>query len=133
MLTAKENMRETIRGGKPDRLVNQYEAIQLLFHPALMFGGPRLEKGGPDVVNAWGVTNSYPAHVPGPFPVHTPDKIVIKDIERWKDYVHAPSLEFTDEQWAICKGMYDAVDGTKAYKACFIAPGLFEHTPFNVH
>ena len=38
MLTAKENMREVIRGGNPDRLVNQYEAINLLFHPFIMFG-----------------------------------------------------------------------------------------------
>lgn len=31
MLTAKENLREVIRGGNPDRFVNQYEAVQLLF------------------------------------------------------------------------------------------------------
>ena len=128
MLTAKENMREVIRGGNPDRLVNQYEAISLLFHPFMMFASPLCQKGMENVVNAWGVTNSFPENVPGAFPVHTPDKIVLKDIENWRDYVHAPSLEFTDEQWAICKAMYDAVDGEKAYKACFVAPGLFEQT-----
>ena len=127
MLTAKENMRAAVLGGTPDRYVNQYEAISLLFHPAMMTG-PRVVKGGPDVVNAWGVTNSFPANVPGSFPVHTPDKIVIKDIERWRDYVHAPSLKFPQELWDVCKGMYEAVDGTKAYKASFIAPGLFEQT-----
>jgi len=126
MLTAKENMRQVILGGNPDRLVNQYEAISLLFHPYMMFSSPLLQKGGPDVVNAWGITNSFPENVPGSFPVHTPDKIVLKDIENWRDYVKAPSLEFTPEQWAICKGMYDAVDGTKAFKAAFVAPGLFE-------
>ena len=126
MLTAKENLREVIRGGNPDRYVNQYEAIQLLFHPFAMFSSPLMKKGDPDVVNAWGVTNSFPENVPGAFPVHTPEKIVLKDIENWRDYVKFPSLEFTDEQWAICKSMYDAVDGTKAYKAAFVAPGLFE-------
>ena len=126
MLTAKENMREVIRGGNPDRIVNQYEAVQLMLHPFMMFGGPRVVKGGPDVVDAWGVTNSFPENVPGQFPVHTPDKIVLKDIEHWRDYVKAPSLEFTPEQWAICKGMYDAVDGTKAYKAVLVVSGLFE-------
>jgi hypothetical protein len=79
-------------------------------------------------VNAWGVTNAFPENVPGAFPVHTPDKIVVKDIEHWRDYVHAPSLEFPEELWSVCQGMYDAVDGTKAYKATFIAPGLFEQT-----
>ena len=128
MLTAKQNLQETIRGGKPERFVNQFEAMQLLFHPYLMFSGKRVERGGPDIVNSWGVTNSFPENVPGPFPVHTPDKIVVKDIERWQDYVKAPSLKFTDEQWATAKAMYDAVDSTQSYKAAFIAPGLFEQT-----
>lgn len=125
MLTAKENMREVIRGGNPDRYVNQYEAVQLLPTPFSMFN-PSVNKGELNKLNAWGVTYSFPENVPGGFPVHTPDKIVIKDIENWRDYVKAPSLDFTDEQWAACKGIYDSVDGTKAYKAAMVAPGLFE-------
>jgi len=125
MLTAKENMRQVILGGNPDRFVNQYEALSLLIHPAMM-ASPLLKKGDPDMVNAWGVTFSFPENVPGQFPVHTPDKIVIKDIENWRDYVKAPSLEFPPHLWEICKGMYAAVDGEKAFKACFVAPGLFE-------
>ena len=70
MLTAKENMRQVILGGNPDRLVNQYEAIQLLFHP-FMLSSPLLKRGDENVVNAWGVTNSFPANTPGAFPVHT--------------------------------------------------------------
>ena len=128
MLNAKQNMQEVIRGGTPARFVNQYEAFSLLFHPYFMFGPPMAQKGGPDIVNAWGVTNSFPANTPGSFPVHTPDKIVVKDIENWQDYVKPPPLNFSDEQWAIAKGMYDAVDGTQSYKAVFVAPGLFEHT-----
>ncbi|MBR6849834.1 MAG: hypothetical protein IKM88_06325 [Lachnospiraceae bacterium] len=116
MLTAKENMRQCIIGGKPDRVVNQYEGIALLFHPFLL-ASPLLKKGDPPMVNAWGVTNAFPDNVPGAFPVHTPDKIVVQDIEHWRDYVHAPSLDFPEELWNICQGMYDAVDGNKAYKA----------------
>ena len=93
MLTAKENMRETVRGGNPDRFVNQYEAVSILMHPYLMTQ-PLLKRGMENVVNGWGVTNSFPENVPGAFPVHTPDKIVVKDIEQWQDYVHAPSLKF---------------------------------------
>ena len=127
MLTAKQNMQECIRGGNPERFVNQYEAIKLLFHPYFLHAGS-VSKGDINVVNAWGVTNSFPENVPGGFPVHTADKIVIKDIEHWRDYVKAPPLKFTDEEWGMFKGMYDAVDGTQAYKAPFVAPGLFEHT-----
>ena len=39
MLTPKQNMLEVITGGNPDRFVNQYEAVQLLFHP-FMFTNP---------------------------------------------------------------------------------------------
>ena len=100
MLTAKQNMIECMKGrkGHPDRFVNQYEAMQLLFHP-FMFASPLLQEGMENVVNAWGVTNTFPKGVPGAFPVHTPDKIVVKDIEHWKDYVKAPSLKFSQEQW----------------------------------
>lgn len=127
MLTAKQNMLEVIRGGNPDRIVNQYEAVYLMFHP-FMFASPLLQKGQENVVNAWGVTNSFPEGTPGAFPVHTPDKIVVKDIEHWRDYVHAPSLKFSQDQWDQIKEQYDAVDGSKAFKAAFVAPGLFEQT-----
>ena len=128
MLTAKQNMQEVLRGGNPERFVNQYEAIILLFHPFIMFSNPIVEEGAEGVMNAWGVTNSFPKNTPGVFPVHTPDKIVIKDIERWRDYVKAPSLVFSDEQWDIAKATYDEVDGNLAYKAAFVYPGLFEQT-----
>ncbi len=128
MLTAKQNMQEAIRGGNPERFVNQYEAIQLLFHPYIFHSSALLEKGQTNVVNAWGITNSFPENTPGAFPVHTADKIVVKDIEHWRDYVHAPPLKFSDEEWAMFKAQYDAVDGDQAYKATFIAPGLFEQS-----
>ena len=127
MLTAKQNFRECVKGGKPDRYVNQYEALQLMFHPFLM-ATPLLQPGQENVVNAWGVTNSFPANTPGSFPVHTPDKIVVKDIEHWQDYVHAPSLQFPNELWDAANGMYNSADGEKCYRPIFIAPGLFEQT-----
>lgn len=127
MLTAKENLREAIRGGNPDRFVNQYEAIQLLFHPFNLHS-PQPAKGQENVVNAWGITFSFPEGTPGAFPVHTPDKIVVKDIENWRDYVHAPALDFPQAEWDMFKEQFDAVDGSKSFKAAFVAPGLFEQT-----
>ena len=97
MLTAKENLRQTIiDGGKPDRFVNNYEGIYLMMHPQIIHSGALLNVGDHDVVNAWGVTNSWPEGTPGSFPVHTPDKIVCKDIEEWQDYVKAPSTDFAE-------------------------------------
>ena len=131
MLTAKENLLETIRGGKPDRFVNQYEAFHMLSHPFGMFGnGERPQPGQMNCKNAWGVISSWPAHTPAPYPEHTPDKVVVKDIECWQDYVHAPSLKFTDEQWGIAKELYDAVDSSKAFRTAMIHPGLFEQSHY---
>lgn len=125
MLTAKENLLECIRGGNPDRFVNQYEFIKLRMNPSGLHSN-RPKKGEPDCENSWGVTYSFPENVPAGFPVHTPEKVVIKDIENWKEYVHAPSLDFPEEEWAMFKEQYDAIDSTKALKASFVAPGLFE-------
>ena len=124
MLTAKENMRECIKGGKPDRFVNQYEAIQFFFAPH-SWHSPNPQKGQENVVNAWGITFSFPEGVPGAFPVHTPEKIVLKDIEHWRDYVHAPSLDFPDAEWEECQRQLDAGDD-RAFHAIFEAPGIFE-------
>jgi len=128
MLTAKQNMREAVRGGKPERYVNQYEAVTLMFHPYMIHSQGLLSRGQENVVNAWGVTNSFPEGTPGTMPVHTPDKIVVQDITRWRDYVHPPSLKFADAEWDAFKAQYDAVDGELTYKAAFVAPGLFEQT-----
>ena len=128
MLTAKQNLQEVIRGGNPERFVNQYEAITIMMHPYILHSNALLSPGQMNVVNAWGVTNCFPEGTPGAFPVHTPDKIVVKDIEDWKEYVHAPSLKFSQEEWDMFKAQYDAVDGTQTYKAAFVAPGLFEQT-----
>ena len=35
MLTKKQNLLETIRGGHPDRYVNQYEAIAMVYGPRI--------------------------------------------------------------------------------------------------
>ena len=86
MLTKRQNFLETIRGGKPDRYVKCYEALALVPTPYALTN-PRPKKGGEPVVNKWGVTISYPENAPGPFPVHDEEHIVIKDIERWRDFV----------------------------------------------
>ena len=125
MLTARQNFYEAVTGGNPDRFANQYEALRLCLHPGFLHS-PSPKEGEENVVNAWGVTNSFPVGTPAAFPVHTPDKIVIKDIESWKEYVHAPSTEFPEAEWDMFRAVYDSVDTKQAYKAVFYVPGLFE-------
>lgn len=125
MLTIKQNLLETIHGGNPDRFVNQYEAFQMVFDP-IMAQSPMPTLGGGEVKNAWGVTNVWPEGTPGSFPVHTPDKIVIKDITEWQKYVHAPNTDLPDEAWAPFEQMAAAIDRSQYFVTSFVAPGLFE-------
>ena len=126
MLTAKENLRETLKpDGHPDRFVNSYEFMKVAFGPNIL-GNPMPTYGQLNVVNSWGVTYSYPEGTPGPFPLDTPDVVLIDDIEDWKEKLKAPPTEYPDALWEVSQGMMDAIDGDKAFKALFVAPGLFE-------
>lgn len=129
MLTKRQNMTETVRGGKPDRYVKGYEALHLVYTPYLSTG-PKAVKGQDPIKNRWGVTIAYPANAPGPFPIHDEEHIVIKDIENWKDYVTPPSVIFTEEEWAPVVAEVNAVDRNEYFIAPFVAPGVFEQAHY---
>ena len=129
MLTKRQNVIETMKGGNPDRFVNQYEAFQIVFHPYLA-SNPMPEPGGPEVVNLWGITSSWPAGFPGAFPVHTPDKIVIKDITHWKDYVKKPKATYSDAEWEAFQKQVEEIDRNEYFVLPFVAPGIFEMTHY---
>ena len=126
MLTKRENLLETIRGGHPDRFVNQFEAFAMIRQTPVTAKNPRPVKGGPPVVNDWGVTFHYPANTPGSFPIHDDGRLVIKDIEHWKDYVHAPRLEYSPEEWQSCISAAEQVDRREQFLTLTVAPGIFE-------
>ena len=127
MLTVKQNLKEVMTGGNPDRFVNQYEFLSMVMDP-IMMQSARPTLGGPPVKNAWGVTNQWPEGTPGSFPVHTPETIVIKDITHWQDYVHAPNTKFPDSAWEMTQAMAARADRENQYVAAMVAPGLFEQT-----
>ncbi|MFV0528511.1 MAG: uroporphyrinogen decarboxylase family protein [Lachnospiraceae bacterium] len=127
MLTIRENLLETIRGGSPDRFVNQYEFIAMMFDP-IMMASPMPEYGKGPVKNSWGVTNDWPAGTPGSFPVHTPDKIVIQDITHWQDYVRAPKTDYPEAAWEPFIKQAEEIDRNEYFVTSFIAPGIFEQT-----
>jgi hypothetical protein len=126
MLSKKENLLETIRGGTPDRFVAQYEPF------ALPYAIGPLNKVSHPVVrdrpwkNAWGVTQIFPEGAPGIMPVHTADTIVLKDISRWQDYVTAPSLDFPESAWEAIDSFAAGVDRSDQFLTLAMFPGLLE-------
>ncbi|MGI6220416.1 MAG: uroporphyrinogen decarboxylase family protein [Coriobacteriales bacterium] len=129
MLTVKQNFLETIRGGKPDRFVKQFEPFHLVFTP-IHFHRNDPTPGEIDKVNDWGVTVSWAPGQPGMFPNHRPDLIVCPDIEEWKDYVKAPPTKMPEAAWEKRQAQCDEVDTEQQYVTILQAPGVFEMTHF---
>ena len=125
MLTTRQNLLETIHGGNPDRFVNQFEFLKMLSSP-FQIHNTAPKPGEENITNLWGVTRSFPKGTPGPFPVHTPDKIVIKDIEDWKTYVKAPSVKYSEAEWEPFIKQAEEIDRNEYFVCCTFIPGIFE-------
>jgi len=124
MLTKRQNLMETIKGGNPDRFVNQYEFMNLIMEAPLgEMAGP-----GQTIKNGWGITFSWPADQLGGFPVHDEEHKVLKDITNWKNQVKAPAVATSDEAWAAAVAHANAVDRSEEFVTAFVAPGIFEMT-----
>ena len=128
MLTPRENFVETVKkDGHPDRFVNQYEFMQFAMYPYMADpASAPPQKGAENKKNAWGVEYSWREDQPGPYPIDTPDKLVIKDFEEWQDYVVAPSLDYPESAWEPFIAQAEQIDRSQYFCTAFIAPGIFE-------
>ena len=125
MLSKKENLRETVQGGNPDRLVNQFEFVKFVRNPH-QIRNPKCKRGDMNVKNLWGVTCSWREDQPGSIPVHTPETIVIKDMEHWQNYVIAPRMDYSEEDWQPFIEEAEKIDRDEFFVAPSITPGFFE-------
>ena len=126
MLTKRQNLLETIHGGNPDRFVNQYEFLHILMSDPYNLTDPFPEYGQKNIVNAWGVTLSWPEGTPGAFPVHDAGHKVLEDSGEWRERVKAPNLIFSDAEWEEAVREAESVDRNELFLAPFLAPGIFE-------
>lgn len=128
MLTKRENLFETIRGGNPDRYVDSYEPFEIIIDPIMQsIGGmPFTMQPGDDEINGWGVRVVWPKGTPGPFPLHEDGLIAIEDVTKWRDTIKVPNVVFSDDVWAEAKAIADSVDRKDKFVTSFIAPGIFE-------
>ena len=79
MLSAKENFLETLRGGKPDAFVNEWEPFGSVFDP--LMGITLVAKMGEYVVDGWGTTIYWGEGEPGAMPIvmnQHPHKTAVK-------------------------------------------------------
>jgi hypothetical protein len=127
MLSIRENFLETIkRDGSPDRLVNQWEALEVIpFDPYFTRQTPPMERGG-TCKNNWGITMVWPGDQPAAAPYHTEETIVIKDITAWRDQFAQPDFDFTAEDWADSKAAAERIDKGERVSTALMIGGLFE-------
>jgi len=125
MLTPRQNLIETIRGGKPDRFVKQFEFYTFALDP-LNTQYPYPTEGGPDTVDGWGVTERWPKGIVASFPVHDDEHKVVVDIKKWRDVVKHPNLDLPDEAWAKSIEADKQVNREELFYATSIFPGVFE-------
>jgi len=130
MLTRRQNMLETIRGGNPDRFVNGHEALATITGSPIGKVNPRPAKGEAPKKNGWGVTICFPEDAPGAFPLHDEEHILLKDIENWKEIVKAPNIDFTEEDWAPAIESAAKIDRNEYFACLTVTPGVFEQTHY---
>lgn len=124
MLTKRENFIECITGGKPDRFVNQYEALAMIAASPLSDKSHLASDGY--LIDAWGCYQSKVKGEPGLFPLHDMDHRVIKDIYHWKDQVKVPGNPDIPEFWEPFAKQAEEVDRSEQFVCSAIMPGMFE-------
>ena len=129
MLTPRENFLETIKkDGHPDRIVNEYEALEWLpGDPVMVYVHGMPYKGMDPITTKWGVTKIWPEDQIAAIPDHT--KPAITDITCWRDQVQVPDLtpiENDQAAWDEFQKRVDAIDRTQKMTMAFFVTGVFE-------
>ncbi len=132
MLSKRDNFLETIRGGKPDRLVKQYEYMTMVVgDPVNFYVRGNRHPGMEPLYDKWGSRILWPAGEVAA----TPDPMykVLEDIEEWEDVIKVPDLIANcsaEELWAPYIERAMAVDRKDTLMACFAPTGVFERMHF---
>lgn len=124
-LTKKENLLETIRGGRPDRFVDQFSYMEFAGNPIRSNVGCFIEEGE-EGCDGWGVKYIYPRGTPGTFPDCEGENKLLKDVTQWKEVIRAPRLLYSAEEWAPYVETAKTIDRNEVFCATWIAPGIFE-------
>lgn len=128
MLTAKQNFLETIKkDGKPDRLVNDYEALKpIMVDPLMRFTRGNRKKGF-TTKDQWGTTYLWPEEQMFAFPSEA--DLVCPDITEWKNTVKVPDLVANcsaPELWEDAKAAAAQVNRDEQLVMTFMGTGVFE-------
>lgn len=126
MLTERENYLQTVRYGKPDRIVVQWgPLVPIMNDPCMKFlRGNRVK--GTNTIDKWGTHVHWPMDQVAAMPHVTEETKVIKDITRWREYTKAPDLVANATDWTDALELIKTVDRKENMTMSFMGTGMFE-------
>lgn len=127
-MNLKENVYETLKNGKPEAFVNEWEPFKIVFDP--MFQSVFNAKPGQTTVDPWGVTMYWGENEPGAMPVVNDKTKVCPDITEWRKYVKAPDIENFEIDWTEAKKQAEQIRSEGKFVMVWMPTGLFEECHF---
>ena len=125
MLTKRQNFMEAHTGGNPDRYVDNFEYISLVFDPITMSLN-EVKKRNEPYQNPWGVYILMKDGEPGAMPITDGDYQLVTDVTEWRDQINVPQIIYPEEAWEPTIQMANAVDRDETFVAPFLGNGIFE-------
>jgi hypothetical protein len=129
MLSLKENVFETMKNGKPDAFVNEWEPFPQVWDPVFFYMYP-ITPGGPPAKNPLGVTLSWDEGEPGSMPIINDETKVIRDITKWRDYVTFFDIREKNLDWTQAKADAEKVRAEGKFVMVWSPNGIFEMSHF---
>ena len=131
MLSIKDNFLETLkRDGKPDRLVNMWEAVQIQPDGMTAFLSGHRQRGK-NSRDQFGTLIMWPEDQISGMPHVTDTDKVIPDVTRWRDYLKVPDLEANcSTGWEPFVAMQDETREKGLLSMTIAATGVFEQLHF---
>lgn len=135
MLSKRNNFLETLKkNGRPDRLVNQYEAFEIIMNdPITQYIQGVRHPGDKNTFDRWGTHYCWPENGIFPNPDCSEKYKVIKDITCWKDFVRVPDVvaDCSDQElWLPVLEIAGKIDKNEKMVALCATTGLFERLHF---
>lgn len=125
-LSKRENLLETIHGGSPERLVNQFEYLAMDFDPVFMHCSGWCDPGAVRR-SEWGFWVQWPEGQMAPFPLHDDEHLLIKDVEEWAQVVVPPDpRSFPEGEWDAYLERVASVDRADQFVTASMITGVFE-------
>jgi hypothetical protein len=130
MLTTRENLLQTLRGGSPDRFVTGWEPFKIILNdPVYAYLRAGRKKGGMSV-DRWGTWINWPEDQPAAMPHITEANKVLKDITRWRE-LQIPDLEANcGTDWSAALDTVAQMNPDEKLSVAFMPTGLFEQSHF---